>query len=275
MNKKSLLLLLTFAISCCTSLNKLDYYKEVDLSSIVSIGDKLSVTLNSGDNYYLKVVSIKDNQMVGTLLETSEGITITVDDIEYIEVETIDGSKTTLAIMGGIVLIPFGIKNSPYADEMLDDGIIKYEGHDQERVPKELKKSLDQPIANKSGTLTQNGKFLQAAEQFKEGKRDPAKIKVYRKIRAGVWVDMGFYDLIDGSIEHDGKRNVFKFLLKPNFKDFKPEESDNVWYSRCYFKGKLSHIHATKTQPFQTPQNIVENIERGKNTPLLSSSLEQ
>ena len=109
MNKKSLLLLLTFALSCCTSLNKLDYYKEVDLSSIVSIGDKLSVTLNSGDNYYLKVVSIKENQMVGTLLETSEGITITVDDIEYIEVETIDGGKTTLAIMGGIVLIPFGI----------------------------------------------------------------------------------------------------------------------------------------------------------------------
>jgi hypothetical protein len=101
--------LLTFALSCCTSLNKLDYYKEVDLSSIVSIGDKLSVTLNSGDNYYLKVVSIKENQMVGTLLETSEGITITVDDIEYIEVETIDGGKTTLAIMGGIVLIPFGI----------------------------------------------------------------------------------------------------------------------------------------------------------------------
>ena len=109
MYKKSLLLLLTFAISCCTSLNKLDYYKEVDLSSIISIGDKLSVTLNSGDNYYLKVVSIKENQMVGTLLETSEGITITVDDIEYIEVETIDGGKTTLAIMGGIVLIPFGI----------------------------------------------------------------------------------------------------------------------------------------------------------------------
>jgi len=109
MNKKSLLLLLTFAISCCTSLNKLDYYKEVDLSSIVSIGDKLSVTLNSGDNYYLKVVSIKETQMVGTLLETGEGITITVDDIEYIEVETIDGGKTTLAIMGGIVLIPFGI----------------------------------------------------------------------------------------------------------------------------------------------------------------------
>ncbi|HCU89891.1 MAG TPA: HNH endonuclease, partial [Gammaproteobacteria bacterium] len=40
--------------------------------------------------------------------------------------------------------------------------------------------------------------------------------KVYRKIRKGVWVDMGFYDLIDGFNKFDGKRNVFKFLLKPN-----------------------------------------------------------
>ena len=129
MYKKSLLLLLTFAISCCTSLNKLDYYKEVDLSSIVSIGDKLSVTLNSGDNYYLKVVSINESQMVGTLLETNEsqmvgthietgeGITIKVDDIEYIEVETIDGGKTTLAIMGGIVLIPFAILGLMFGTE--------------------------------------------------------------------------------------------------------------------------------------------------------------
>ena len=36
-------------------------------------------------------------------------INIEVDDVEYIEVETIAGGKTTLAIMGGIVLIPFAI----------------------------------------------------------------------------------------------------------------------------------------------------------------------
>lgn len=109
MYKKPLILFMAFIISSCTSLNKLDYYKEVDISSIISIGDKLSVTLNSGDNHYLKVVSIKENQIVGTLLETGDGITIAVEEIEYIEVETLDGGKTTLAIMGGIVLIPFGI----------------------------------------------------------------------------------------------------------------------------------------------------------------------
>ena len=118
-------------------------------------------------------------------------------------------------------------KNAPYADEMLDGGIIKYEGHDA-RVPIEAKKITDQPIANVTGTLTENGKFTQAAENFKEGKREAAKIKVYRKLRKGVWVDMGFYDLIDSFREYDGKRNVFKFLLKPNFDEFDPEVAENV-----------------------------------------------
>ena len=118
-------------------------------------------------------------------------------------------------------------KNAPYADEMLEDGTIKYEGHDA-RVSPEDKKITDQPMANKTGTLTENGKFFQAAENFKVGKREPAKIKVYRKLRPGVWVDMGFYDLTDALIEHDGKRKVFKFILKPNFKDFDPEISENI-----------------------------------------------
>ena len=118
-------------------------------------------------------------------------------------------------------------KNAPYVDEMFEDGTIKYEGHDA-RVPIEEKKSTDQPIANSTGTLTENGKFFQAAENYKEGKREPAKIKVYRKLRKGIWVDMGFYDLIDGLVEHDGKRNVFKFLLKPDFEKFDPEVSENV-----------------------------------------------
>ena len=107
-------------------------------------------------------------------------------------------------------------KNAPYNDSMLEDGVIEYEGHDAPRNDSYNKKEVDQPIANKTGTLTENGKFMQAADNFKEGKREPALIKVYRKIRKGVWVDMGFYDLIDGFNKFDGKRNVFKFLLKPN-----------------------------------------------------------
>ena len=108
-------------------------------------------------------------------------------------------------------------KNAPYNDEIFDDGIIEYEGHDVPKNISEDKKSIDQPIANTTGNPTENGKFYNAAISFKNNERKPAKIKVYRKIRAGVWVDMGFYDLVDSYIRNDGRRNVFKFLLKPTF----------------------------------------------------------
>tara|TARA_A100001011_G_scaffold383523_1_gene454865 strand:+ start:70 stop:747 length:678 start_codon:yes stop_codon:yes gene_type:complete len=107
-------------------------------------------------------------------------------------------------------------KNAPYNDEIYDDGVIEYEGHDVKKNIAEDKKSVDQPLLNKSGSLTENGKFYYAAKDFKEKKREAAKIKVYRKIRNGVWVDMGFYDLIDAYTRSDNKRKVFKFLLKPN-----------------------------------------------------------
>ena len=126
------------------------------------------------------------------------------------------------------VLLMSTEKNAPYDDEIFDDGIVEYEGHDVPKNISEDKKSVDQPFYNTSGSLTENGKFFQAAENFKVGKREPAKIKVYRKLRPGVWVDMGFYDLTDALIEHDGKRKVFKFILKPNFEDFGPETSENI-----------------------------------------------
>ncbi len=110
-------------------------------------------------------------------------------------------------------------KNAPYNDEIFDDGTIEYEGHD---VPKNInidKKFIDQPRFNTSGTSTENGKFYNAAMDYKGGKREAAKIKVYRKIVSGVWVDMGFYNLIDAYMSFDGKRNVFKFVLKPTCED--------------------------------------------------------
>ncbi len=110
-------------------------------------------------------------------------------------------------------------KNAPYNDEIFDDGVIEYEGHD---VPKNItsdKKSVDQPMFNKSGTPTENGKLYAAAMNYKKGKREAAKITVYRRIRSGVWVDMGFYNLVDSHIKSHGKRKVFKFFLKPTFDD--------------------------------------------------------
>ena len=117
------------------------------------------------------------------------------------------------------VLLMSTEKNAPYNDEVFDDGIVEYEGHD---VPKNIskdKKSVDQPFYNTSGTLTENGRFYTAADEFKNKKRPAARVKIYRKIRAGVWVDMGIYQLIDAYSKVSGKRNVFKFLLKPTLEE--------------------------------------------------------
>ena len=106
-------------------------------------------------------------------------------------------------------------KNAPYNDHILEKGVIEYEGHD---VPANLnpeKKLVDQSLLTPSGTPTENGKFFQAAFDYKQGIKGPSKIQVYRKLRKGIWVDMGFYDLIDAYEKKDLERKVFKFLLKP------------------------------------------------------------
>lgn len=105
--------------------------------------------------------------------------------------------------------------NSPYRDEVQDDGaVLIYEGHD---VPKRKgisnPKSLDQPELQSGGTLTENGKFHKAAQLLKANKKGPDIVKVYEKIKAGIWTDNGYFHLIDSWVENDGIRNVFKFKL--------------------------------------------------------------
>ena len=105
--------------------------------------------------------------------------------------------------------------NSPYHDEVKDEGeTLIYEGHDE---PKKQgisnPKSLNQPERLLSGTLTENGKFHKAAQDFKLGKKAPDIVQVYEKIKAGIWSDNGFFHLVDSWIENDGSRNVFKFKL--------------------------------------------------------------
>lgn len=105
--------------------------------------------------------------------------------------------------------------NSPYRDEVQEDGaVLIYEGHDEPKC-KEISdpKTLDQPESLDSGTLTENGKFHQAAQSFKAGQKGPDIVKVYEKIKTGIWTDNGFFHLVDSWIENDGVRNVFKFKL--------------------------------------------------------------
>jgi hypothetical protein len=49
--------------------------------------------------------------------------------------------------------------------------------------------------------------------EFKDGKQDPDLIKVYEKLKKGIWVFNGIFELVDAWIEESEGRNVFKFKL--------------------------------------------------------------
>ncbi len=106
--------------------------------------------------------------------------------------------------------------NAPYKDKVYEDGItIEYEGHDVSRQGYQHDpKDEDQPAKLPFGKLTQNGFFIKAVEEYKEGKRKPELIKAYEKIMDGVWSLKGIFELVDHRTVHDGKRNVFRFILK-------------------------------------------------------------
>jgi len=96
----------------------------------------------------------------------------------------------------GISVILMSIrKGAPYADRIEKDGqVLIYEGHDVPRNESKNPKSDDQHLKTTSGRLTQNGKFFEAAMNFTHG--GPAEpVKVYEKIKDGIWVYMVFLTL--------------------------------------------------------------------------------
>lgn len=105
--------------------------------------------------------------------------------------------------------------NAPYRDRLEEAGtVLIYEGHDHPKgaiCPNP--KVVDQPEMTPSGSLTQNGKFHQAAQAFKSRKRPPERVRVYEKIRAGIWSYNGVFHLVDSWQEDDEHRKVFKFKL--------------------------------------------------------------
>jgi len=120
-------------------------------------------------------------------------------------------------------------KGAPYADEFDEStNTLIYEGHDSPRNESPNPKEIDQPLLNKNGNLTENGEFFNAAHAFKQGLISEAhKVKVYEKLKDGIWCYKGYFNLIDAKIVHDGKRNVFKYYLQPTeIKKYKTEYYD-------------------------------------------------
>ena len=105
---------------------------------------------------------------------------------------------------------------APYCDRVEDEGrVLIYEGHDVARTANgPHPKQVDQPQRNPSGSLTQNGLFAEAARKYKQGITPPERVRVYEKIRAGIWVYNGVFELVDCWAEPSGRRKVFKFKLR-------------------------------------------------------------
>lgn len=162
--------------------------------------------------------------------------------------------------------------NAPYQDKIHEDGItVEYEGHDVSRQSYQHNpKQEDQPAVLPSGRLTQNGLFIKAVKEYKNEKRKPELVKAYEKIMDGVWSLKGIFELIDYKIVNDGKRNVFRFILKLTNKsalgnkDYKKLEISHtriipsdvkkeVWKrdkGRCVICGETKNLHFDHDLPF-------------------------
>lgn len=105
---------------------------------------------------------------------------------------------------------------APYADRIEENGkILIYEGHDIPSFKGGPKpKLVDQPERNPGGTLTQNGLFFKSAMNYRQERKEPELVKVYEKIKSGIWVYNGLFKLIDAWREESNARKVFKFKLE-------------------------------------------------------------
>jgi hypothetical protein len=133
-------------------------------------------------------------------------------------------------IKGGVTVILMSLrKGAPYADRVENDGQdLIYEGHN---VPKNLArdpKSVDQLDYTPKGRLTENGKFYQAAMKYKDDNGPPELVKVYEKIKDGIWVYNGIFELIDAWVEKSENRNVFKFKLNVTNKTIDQKEKRHI-----------------------------------------------
>jgi hypothetical protein len=105
--------------------------------------------------------------------------------------------------------------SAPYVDSLSEDGTeLEYEGHDVKREGRVDPKAADQPWTLPNGSPSENARFATAAAAFKERSMTPARVRVYEKLRPGIWSDKGLFELIDHRYDEIDGRRVFRFRMR-------------------------------------------------------------
>jgi len=160
---------------------------------------------------------------------------------------------------------------APYADRIEDGGnVLIYEGHDAPRrhdCPNP--KKVDQPEYSGAGKLTQNGLFWREATTYKDRGTLPAQVRVYDKIKTGIWTYAGVFELVDAWQDRKGGRRIFRFKLRASDNPGDPPEErydvithtrliptevkKEVWKrdkGKCVLCGSQENLHFDHDLPF-------------------------
>jgi hypothetical protein len=140
--------------------------------------------------------------------------------ISYLEMCTREGVSLQRGMNFGLggdhsVILMSIRPGAPYNDRIEEDGtVLIYEGHDEPRRPGGSDpRAVDQPEYSERRRPTQNGLFHRAAQEAKAGSRPAERVRVYEKIRQGIWSYNGLFHLVDSWTEEADGRQVFKFKL--------------------------------------------------------------
>lgn len=170
---------------------------------------------------------------------------------------------------------------APYDDSLQESGrVLIYEGHD---IPT-LKggpdpKSVDQPLKSANGKPTENGKFWSTAEAAESG-TEPERVRVYEKIKAGIWAYNGTFALLSAWMESSKGRQVVKFRMELSENEGIPVAATGplkhermipsrvkqaVWkrdQGRCVLCGDTKNLHFDHEIPFAKGGSslVAENV---------------